>query len=485
MRNIITGADIEFAKAQGHSQIIVGPDTIITNVARESAERMNIRILEEGAQAVSINAVAPVSAPAPVSPAGTNKPFLPSDFMQGQQTGAPVISMKSQTGVSAYGEKPPYDMEHWRRQFPILENYVHVANCSQSPQSSYTLKASNEYLDSWGKMGMDWDAWMQEVYLSKCEFAKIINADPSEIAIGTSISEITSTLASSLNFNGKRNKIVVTDAEFPTIGNIWMAHKKYGADIQFLPLRNGIIPEEEYDRYVDERTLLSSICDVYYYSGFKQDLASIIPKIHAKGSLVYVDAYQGLGTHPLDVKALDIDMLGSGNLKYLCGIPGVAFLYVKKELIPYLEPAFTGWFGQEDPFAFEIHNLNYAKDARRFDNGTPPVMTAYIARGGMQIINEIGPATVQYWTDILSRHCIAGAEARGLDVASPKDIRYKAPTTAIRVPGNSHDVELKLREKKIIASARGDVVRIAPHFFTRLEDIDYVLDCFVEILRRR
>ena len=248
MRNVITGADIEFAKAQGHSQIIVGPDTIITNVARESAERMNIRILEEGAQAVSINAVAPVSAPAPVSPAGTNKPFLPSDFMQGQQTGAPVISMKSQTSVSAYGEKPPYDMEHWRRQFPILENYVHVANCSQSPQSSYTLKASNEYLDSWGKMGMDWDAWMQEVYLSKCEFAKIINADPSEIAIGTSISEITSTLASSLNFNGKRNKIVVTDAEFPTIGNIWMAHKKYGAEIQFLPLRNGIIPEEEIGR---------------------------------------------------------------------------------------------------------------------------------------------------------------------------------------------------------------------------------------------
>jgi len=453
-------------------------------VAKETAEKLGIAIVDEG------NAAAPSPPPmtsaTPAAPGITpGQSFIPKEFgTPVQPAAAAATGIRMQQSSTAAQVSPPYDMDWWRSQFPILQNYIHTANCSQSPQSSYTLNASNAYLESWGKMGMDWEAWMEEVYYAKAEFAKIINADPSEVAIGTSVSEITSTLASSLNFQGKRNKIVVTDAEFPTVGNIWMAHQKYGAKIQFVPTRNGIIDETEYDRYVDETTLLTSLCDVYYYNGFKQDLASIIPRIHAKGSLAYVDAYQGIGTHPIDVKALDIDMLGTGNLKYLCGIPGVAFLYVKKELVPYLEPAFTGWFGQENPFAFEIHKLDYASDARRFDNGTPPVMTAYIARGGMKLINEIGVPNVQYWTDILSKHTIEGAQARGLELASPTDIRYKAPTTAIRVPGDSHDVEHALKQRGIIASARADVVRIAPHFFTRIEDIDYILDAFVDILRK-
>ena len=484
MRNFITGADIEFAKSQGHDRFVVSSDTVITNVAKETADKLGIAIVEDSSQQVA-QLKAPPAPAVSTRDISAGQTFIPTEFGTPAQP-APTVSqgIRMQSASSTSSATPPFDMEWWRKQFPILQSYIHVANCSQSPQSSYTLAANNAYLESWGKMGMDWQAWMKEIYDAKCEFAKIINADPVEIAIGTSVSEITSTLASSLDFQGKRNKIVVTDAEFPTIGNVWVAHQKYGANIQFIPANNGIIDESDYDRYVDESTLLTSLCDVYYYNGFKQDLASIIPKIHAKGSLAYVDAYQGIGTHPIDVKALDVDMLGTGNLKYLCGIPGVAFLYVKKELVPYLEPAFTGWFGQENPFAFEIHNLDYASDARRFDNGTPPIMTAYIARAGMKIINEIGASNIQYWTDILSQHCLNGAEARGLEIASPKDIRYKSPTTAIRVPGDSHDVENALKERGILTSARADVVRIAPHFFTRIEDIDYILNSFVEILRK-
>lgn len=322
---------------------------------------------------------------------------------------------------------------------------------------------------------------MEEIARAKAEFATLINADPAEIAIGTSISEITSTVASSLPLRAGRMKVVTTEAEFPTVGNIWNAFRKYGYTPEFVKVQGGAIDPSAYDRVLDERTLIASIFDVYYYNGFKQDLAAIIPKIHAVGALAYVDAYQGIGSHPIDVKALDIDILGTGNLKYLCGIPGVAFLYVKKELVPYLDPAFTGWFGQNNPFDFKL-DLDRAADARRFDNGTPPVLTAYIARAGMAMINEVGPAAIQAWTDRLSQRCLEGAEARGLEIASPRDVRYKAPTTAIRVPGNSHHVEGELRKQGIIASARADVIRIAPHFFTRLEDIDYVLDALAKVL---
>lgn len=378
-------------------------------------------------------------------------------------------------------ELPRYDIEAWRRKFPILKHAIHVANCSQSPQCDATREAALAYLDNWNGMGMDWDRWMEEIALAKSEFARLINADPAEIAIGTSISELTSIVASSLPLDTGRTKVVTTEAEFPTVGNIWNAFRKYGFDPVFLPVKNGGVELAEYDRALDERTLITSIFDVYYYNGFKQDLAKIIPKIHAAGSLAYVDAYQGIGSHPIDVKALDIDILGTGNLKYLCGIPGVAFLYVKKDLVPHLSPAFTGWFGQKNPFAFKL-DLEYATDARRFDNGTPPVLTAYIARAGMAMINEVGPQAIQAWTDHLSRRCMDGALARGLDVASPLDIARKAPTTAIRVGKDSHGVELALRKANIIASARADVIRIAPHFFTSPEDIDFVLDALVKVL---
>jgi selenocysteine lyase/cysteine desulfurase len=458
VRNFITSHDVELAESRGLQELVVQAHDVVTSVARERASRSGVRIVVAGA---------PAGGPASAAPA----PFQ----------ARPSATLDRPALAAA---RPAYDLEAWRRRFPILQQFVHTANCSQSPQSDDTRNAALSYLDSWNQMGMDWDRWVEEVRLTKAEFARLINADVSEIAIGTSVSELTSAVASSLPLTGDRRKIVVTDAEFPTVGHVWLAHRKYGATVQFLPLGGDGIDLDEYRRHVDRTTLVTSICDVYYYNGFKQDLAAIIPLIHAQGSLVFLDAYQGIGTHPIDVKALDVDFLAAGNLKYLLGVPGVAFLYVKPGLVPHLSPAVTGWFGQRNPFAFDIHNFEYAPDARRFDNGTPPVLTAYIARAGMRIINEVGVERIEQWTDCLSARCLEGAAARGLEVASPSEVGRKAPTTAIRVPGSSHDVELKLRDRQVIASARSDVVRIAPHFFTRLEDIDYVLDQFVQVLRR-
>jgi selenocysteine lyase/cysteine desulfurase len=446
MRNFITGRDIELARAMGKAQIEIGPADVVTGVAREQADKLGIRIV-----------VGREPAPA-AGPSGR---------------------------TAAGGDRAPgYDLKAWRRKFPILREKIHAANCSQAPQSDFTREAAQAYLESWDSMGMDWERWMEEVHLAKAEFAAIIGAEPSEIALATSVSEATAAVASALSFQGRRRKVVATEAEFPTIGHVWLAQRKFGAEVVFIPVKDGEIDPQDYDRHVDASTLITSICDVYYYNGFKQDLSAIVPRIHAHGSLVYLDAYQGLGTHPIDVKALDIDFLASGNLKYLLGVPGVAFLYVKKELIPHLEPAFTGWFGRQNPFAFQVRNLDWAADARRFDTGTPPVMAAYIARAGMHIVNTVGVANIQQWTDRLSRVCIDQARARGLEVASPLSIAKKSPTTAIRIPGgDSHAVEAALRDRHIIVSARSDVIRIAPHFFTREEDILAILDALTAVIR--
>lgn len=454
MREYITAEDVEAAHRAGKTEILIGPEDVVTAMAAEAAEHYGIRI---GTGNI------------PAAPA-EDKGFVPGFA----QKGAPAAGRRPE---------PPFDLESWRRHFPILEHFVHVANCSQAPQSTFARDAALAYLESWNRMGMDWEAWMAEVQVAKAEFARLIHAAPEEIAMGTSVSELTSAVASSLPLGTARRKVVVTDAEFPTVGLIWQAHRKYGLEVDFVPVSDGVIDPEAYDRVVDEKTLLTSACHTYYYNGFRQDLAEIIPRIHAKGSLVFVDAYQSLGTAPLDVKALDVDFLASGNLKYLLGVPGIAFLYLKPEIVEHLHPAMTGWFGQENPFAFDMHRFQYARDARRFDSGTPPVPTAYIARSGMEIINRVGIENIFQWTNTLSEYCLQGAEARGLEVASPTDIRYKAPNTAIRVPGDSHEFELALRDMCVIASARNDVVRIAPHFFITLDEIDYVLDCYVKILQ--
>jgi selenocysteine lyase/cysteine desulfurase len=446
MRSFITGGDIERARSQGLSQIEIGPVDVVTGVARERADKLGIRIVVGRAPGAAAGRAA--------RPEATAEPA------------------------------PGYDLEAWRRKFPILREKIHAANCSQAPQSDFTREAAQAYLENWNAMGMDWERWMEEVRLAKAEFAAIIGAAPAEIALATSVSEATAVVASALSFQGRRRKVIATEAEFPTVGHVWLAQRKFGAEVGFIPVTDGEIDPEDYDRHVDESTLITSICDVYYYNGFKQDLAAIVPRIHARGSLVYLDAYQGLGTHPIDVKALDIDFLASGNLKYLLGVPGVAFLYVKPELIPHLEPAFTGWFGRREPFAFQVRNLDWAPDARRFDTGTPPVMAAYVARAGMQVINTIGVANIQRWTDRLSRRCLEESRARGLEVASPLAVAKKSPTTAIRIPGgDSHAVERALREKHVIVSARADVIRIAPHFFTREEDILAILDALTAVIK--
>jgi len=377
------------------------------------------------------------------------------------------------------------EVDRWREEFPILKNVIHVANCSQSAQSKRVRAAINKYLDNWLTVGMDWDQWMSEVYLAKVEFAKLINADPSEIAISTSVSEAISSIANSLDYTSKRKKIVVTDAEFPTVNYIWLANQRNGAKVDFIPVNeNHQIELSEYERVIDENTLITSVTQVYYLNGFKQDLTAIAEIAHKKGSLLLVDSYQSLGTEPIDVKKMKIDILTSGNLKYLFGIPGVAFLYVNKDLIEQMKPTITGWFGQENPFLFQSRYNDWASDARRFETGTPPVLASYAARAGLEIINEIGVERIKDRVDMLSAYTLEGCIKRNLDLVSPLDVNKKGGTTAIKVSHimNSHELEQELRTKNIITAARGEYIRVAPHFYNKKEEIDKVLDSIKEIL---
>jgi selenocysteine lyase/cysteine desulfurase len=378
---------------------------------------------------------------------------------------------------------PAYDLRHWRSRIPLLEHAIPMNNCSQAPLTDATRRAADAYLESWGRHGMDWEAWIAEVELARRSFARLVNADPDEIAVTSSVSHAASALASALRFDGERRRVVASGAEFPTVGHVWLAQRERGAHVDWVPLSSaGAIDTARYEAHVDARTLVVSACHAYYVNGFTQDVGAIAELAHAHGALLFVDAYQTLGTQPIDVRALGIDALAGGTLKYLMGCAGIAFLYVRRELAESLRPTVTGWFGRADPFAFDAASLDWGPGARRFDGGTPPVINAYIARAGLEIIHQVGPHSIQAWTRVLSERLINRGTARGLTLHGVSDPAGKAPTTAFRVPGDSAEVERRLRARGVIGSARGSVVRLAPHFYSTLEDVDRSLDALAEVV---
>lgn len=377
----------------------------------------------------------------------------------------------------------PAEIQKWRQEFPILSTTIHLANCSQSPQSKTVRHSIEAYLRSWREEGMNWDAWIGKVDAAKKQFAKLINAETDEIAVTMSVSDATINVASACLPEQWKNKIVTTAAEFPTIGQIWLAQQRFGWQVEFVPVRDGQLYLEDYWNSIDDRTALVSVTHVYYQNGFKQDLGAIAKLAHARGALFYVDAYQSLGTTPVDVKAMQIDMLSSGVLKYLLGLPGIAFLYVRRDLADKLRPASTGWFGQQNPFAMEVSRLDYATGARRFDTGTPPIIAAYAAEAGLSLINQVGDDRIHQRLEQLVQFTLQQAAAQGLTVLGPSDLSQRGATVAINVP-DSHHLEARLKQRGMILSARGPAIRIAPHFFTLEEEISRAVVALREELDR-
>lgn len=378
--------------------------------------------------------------------------------------------------------RPDYDIHAWRRRIPILDRLVPMNACSHGPRLDSAREAAHAYLESWGREGMAWERWMAEVEEARRSFAALVGAEPDDVAVLSSVSHATAAVASALDFSGERTRVAVTRAEFPTVAHVWLAQRPRGADIDWIPVEDGIVPPGAYDAVVTGRTLLVSACHGYYQTGFRQDLAPIVELAHQRGAMVYVDAYQTLGTRPVDVKALDVDFLASGCLKYLMGVPGIAFLYVSPRVAERLEPGVTGWFGRADPFAFREDDLSWAPGGRRFDGGTPPVPAAYVARAGLDAIREVGPARIRDWTGELVARLIRGGRERGLRLLGPDDPRRRTPSTTFRVAGDSHAVEAALRERGILASARGPAIRLAPHFYSTTDEVDRALDALADAL---
>lgn len=356
-----------------------------------------------------------------------------------------------------------------REKFPLFEQKHFINSCSKGALSLDVRDAYHQYLTDWEEQGAPWELWVTQLESFRGKVADFLHAESDEIAIKTSVSDAVNSLASTLDFSGERNKIIVDDYAFPTTAQIWHAQAKRGAEIVHVrEADDRTIPLEYYAEVIDEETLIVSLTHVCYRHGGRQDIEAIIKLAHEKGALVMVDSFQALGTFPIDVKALDVDFLVGGTLKYLLGSAGLAFLYVRHNLIADLYPVATGWFAQADIFAMDIHQNDPSPTARRFESGTPPNPNIYAGNAGLDLVMKAGISEIESHLLSLTGAIKERASEKGYTIATPEN---HAAMIAIQ-SSNVEQLVHSLAKENIIVSSRDGNLRISPHFYNDLSDID-------------
>jgi selenocysteine lyase/cysteine desulfurase len=367
-------------------------------------------------------------------------------------------------------------LTEFRSRFPVLGKKIYLNSCSQGALSQDVEEGMLEYLRSWHEHGSPWDLWIEQYEAGRLRFAELIGVEPEEVALVASASAGVNALASGLSFR-ERNKVVLGEFEFPTMGHIWLAQRPRGADVTFVEAVNNRLRVEAYDALVDRNTLMVPLTHLCFMNGFRSPVAEITKIAHERGALVLLDDYQDCGTRPIDVKAMQVDAYVSGTLKYLLGPPGLAFMYVRKAIAESLVPTVTGWFGQRNPFAFDVKLFDPAPSTRRFESGTPPIPTIYGALAGVKLLQQFGMQRVADQIRTLTKALISGALELGIQIKTPLD--SVGPLVVLQ----SKDAEGLVRlfaKRGVICSSRHDGLRISFHAYNTLDDVKCALGLLQE-----
>jgi selenocysteine lyase/cysteine desulfurase len=328
-------------------------------------------------------------------------------------------------------------------------------------------------------VGANWDVWVAKNESVRALTAALLRAAPDEIAVTASVSAGLNALASALQFAGARNKVVISDFEFPTNAQIWHAQEPRGAQVVHVPCApDGYIPPEMFEQAIDERTQLVAITHVCFRNGAKLDIPGIVRLAHAKGAKVLLDCYQSVGSIDIDVKALDVDFAVGGMLKYLLGTAGIGFLYAKDAFVQSLVPTNSGWFAQADISAMDISANRPAPNARRFEAGTPPVVNCYASEAGLKMLLRVGVPAIEKRNYALTRRCMERLREIGWPSITPEQDRRRGATVAVPAR-DAPRLTSELMNRGIVASHRDANVRASFHFYNNDDDVE----CFVAAMK--
>jgi len=380
----------------------------------------------------------------------------------------------------------PDPLLEWRKEFPALDKTVYLISHSLGAMPRRTRDRLNEYADIWATRSIRaWEeGWWEMPITVGNLIGKIIGAGEGEVTMHPNVSVCQSIVASCLDWKGKRNKIVSEGLNFPSNLYIHRALESLGARVVTVPSADGItVPLDKLLAAIDEETLLVSVSHVIFKSSYIQDLRAITERAHKVGAMVIADIYQSAGTVPVNVRELGVDFATGGSVKWLCGGPGAGYLYVRRDLWGKLEPRVTGWMAHRKPFAFDPETIEYADDAFRFLQGTPNIPGLYAARSGYEIVYQVGVENIRAKSVRQTSMLLELAEQAGYRVNSPKDAAQRGGTITLDVPNGAEVTHELLRRDFLVDYRPGAGIRIAPHFYSKDEELELVIHEIQSIVR--
>ena len=370
------------------------------------------------------------------------------------------------------------ELLRWRAEFPALERSVYMVSHSLGAMPRRAYDYLKQYADLWVNKGINaWEDWIPEVDRAAERIGRIIGAPGGTMVMATNVSQIQAMIASCLDYTPARNKVVFTALNFPTVSYVWHEERRRGADVVVVPGGDGVhAPMAQLLEAIDERTLIVPISHVLFRSSAIKDVAAVVARARSVGAMVLLDCYQSTGTVPVDVTALGVDFACGGSVKWLCGGPGAAYLYVRPDRIAQFRPRTTGWFGHEKPFAFTMPEQRYANNVWRYMAGTPAVAALYQARAGAEIVAEIGVDQIRAKSLRQTDNIIARCDSAGWKVNTPRPAAQRGGSVCFDFDG-SERVARALNATGFFCDWRPQSgIRMSPHFYTTDEEVERFLD---------
>ncbi len=380
------------------------------------------------------------------------------------------------------------DLERWRSEFPILETSVYLISNSLGAMPRGAARGLAEYAEIWATRGVRaWEeAWWELPGRVGDKIAAIVGAPSGTVSLHENVTTASAVALSCLEPAGVRRRIVCLGMDFPSLIYLYRAQERSGLELTIVPSEPDLsVSTERLLAAIDETTLVVALSHVLFRTSYIMDVAAVVARAREAGAVVLLDTYQSAGIIPLDLTALGVDFAVGGCLKWLCGGPGNAFLYTRPDLLPTVKPRLTGWMGHKDPFSFDPGPLVSRDDARRMMNGTPAIPAHYAAIPGLDIVREVGVDRIREKSKRMTAHILKRADALGFACSASRDPERLAGTVAVDVP-EARFVARRLKAHDFVVDYRVGVgIRVSPHFYNTLEELDRLMDEIARIVRTR
>jgi len=367
-----------------------------------------------------------------------------------------------------------------RSEFPLLDRFIYLNACSLGPLPLAGKAALEAYARAWLEKGTPawYSDWLPVLDRLRSRVAELLHAPAGSTAIAPSVSVALGTLASGLPLPPGRDKVLIGALDFPTIGHQWLSRPQF--EVEFVPSEDGMtIPPEAFAERIDSRTALVVTTHLFFTTGYLQDVRAIAATAHAAGALCVIDGYQTVGCVPVDVGEIGCDAYVGGSLKWLSGGPGTAFMSVRPELLPRIEPQGTGWFATQEPFSFTLQELTFASDGRRLETGTWAVPSHYAALAGLELVLSVGVESIQERLRDLTGYILERCDEADVRTFTPHERERRCGIVTLECD-HPEEAEAGLLADGVIVDWRPGRVRLSPHWCVTDEELERGMDLVLQ-----